>query len=72
MGTQRPPCPSASVHNGPYTCCIYILTNNPDLTMFSTSASLVNKVANEPNDKLKMIANMMPVNSPAWVKIDIS
>ena len=40
--------------------------------MFSTSASLVNKVASEPNDKLKMIANKMPVNSPAWVKIDIS
>ena len=38
-------------------------TNTPVPTIASTSASLVNKVANEPKDRPKIAANARPVRN---------
>lgn len=45
-----------------------LLTSNPDLAIFSTSVSFVNKVATELKDKPSTIANEMPINNPVWRK----
>ena len=44
----------------------WIHTSNPDLTIASTSTSLVNIVAIELNDRPNMIAKEMPVINPVW------
>lgn len=48
----------------------WIHTSIPDLTIRSTSASVVNKVAIEPKDTPNIIAKEMPVINPVWININ--